>query len=176
LALLVVSYPTLAPPDVAWITQIRRQYSTLTYSTLAPHFTLVFPTVAVAQDSLAAHVQQQVAGWDPISFVLRSCIPFKDPSSPYTYVFLVPGEGFSRIIKLHDTLYTGPLAPELRLDIPFIPHVTIGYSLEPQVCKELADGLNQQEFVLRGNLDRLDIVSKEDNAMRTVIQLPLATP
>src|SRR4051794_39500529 len=92
-ALLVISVPTLVHADAAWIAEIRRQHPGLMYSPLAPHFTFVFATAAVDENVLATHVQTQIAGWDPIPFVIRSCIPYKDPSSPYTYVLLVPDEG-----------------------------------------------------------------------------------
>ena len=49
----------------------------------------------------------------------------KDVFSSLTHLFLVPNEGCSAFVILHDPLYTGSLTDSLRLDIPFISHLTI---------------------------------------------------
>jgi hypothetical protein len=45
-------------------------------------------------------------------------MPGADDEDETAYVFSVPDEGFSAVSILHDRLYTGILAPFLRLDIP----------------------------------------------------------
>ena len=48
-----------------------------------------------------------------------------DEDRDTAFVFLVPDEGHARISLLHDRLYRGRLAPYLRLDVPFTPHINI---------------------------------------------------
>src|SRR5438874_242296 len=126
MSLLVIGYPKLARVDSEWIGSIREQNDYLSHSLLPPHFTFVFPLTTITESELAEHLKKQLAGCNRIPFVLRCSILVKDDSGEDYYVLLVPDEGFSSIVKLHDRLYTGILAPALRLDIPFIPHITIG--------------------------------------------------
>lgn len=60
------------------------------------------------------------------------------------FVLLVQDEGFSEVVRLHDKLYTVILALELRLDIPFYPHIGIGSSTDVLACKRLADDLKMK--------------------------------
>jgi hypothetical protein len=51
-----------------------------------------------------------------------------------SYVFLVPDEGSGALSLLHDRLYSGLLA-SLRIDLPYVPHITIGRCSERQKAK-----------------------------------------
>jgi hypothetical protein len=82
----------------------------------------------------------------------------KDTFSEYTDVFLVPDEGNSQIINLHDKLYTGIIRKDLRLDVPFIPHIGIGASERAEEAKELSDNLNKQNICIEGKITELDLV------------------
>ena len=81
-----------------------------------------------------------------------------DDSSDDYYVFLVPDEGFSEVSRLHDALYTGRLAPNLRLDIPYVPHIGIATMKDAQVCKDLADGLNRLGLSISGEVEEITVV------------------
>lgn len=174
MSLLVVSYPEITHHDADWIQALRQRHGYLRHSVLAPHFTLVFPLYNVAEDDLLAHIQSHTAGRPKIRFVLRSSLLIKDDSSDMYYVMLVPDEGFSGIVRLHDTLYTGMLAPKLRLDLPFIPHVTIGGSLDVLVCKSVVDALNSENLEIQGEIANLHVVQKEAETARTVRGFALA--
>jgi 2'-5' RNA ligase len=65
-------------------------------------------------------------------------------------------------------LYTGIIADDLRLDLPFIPHIGIANSLDARHCKQLVDRLNNQQFEIRGRFDRLDIISSNGDLVETV--------
>ncbi|MDQ3704378.1 MAG: 2'-5' RNA ligase family protein [Chloroflexota bacterium] len=156
-----------------WVAGIRQHYPELSHSVLAPHFTFVFPTRAASEDDLVAHVAACADGFKRIDFVLRSSLLVKDDSSDNYYVMLVPDEGFSGIVRLHDKLYTGVLATSLRLNIPFIPHITVGYSTDVQFCKRVVDALNAAEFEIEGTIAALDIVRKDGTAAETIKRLYL---
>ncbi|MGJ3249382.1 MAG: 2'-5' RNA ligase family protein [Elainellaceae cyanobacterium] len=96
-----------------------------------------------------------------------------DVFSDFTHVFLVPDEGYSRIIKLHDRLYTGMLIDELRLDIPFIPHIGIANSRNAQECKNLVDNLNSKSFEVNGKVETLDVIWYEGNQVDTIKKISL---
>src|SRR2546423_12783357 len=135
MALLVLAYPRIAHEDFVWLQAIRAQHDERYFALVAPHFTLVFPMTSVSRTDFSAHVRQQAAGIEAISFVARCAIVVADDGKKFSHVFLVPDEGFSEIVKLHDRLYAGLFAPELRLDITFIPHIGVGNAADAGACK-----------------------------------------
>lgn len=168
MALLVVSYPDLSPGDSARIERLRNEFTLLEHSVLPPHFTLVFPLRHMAEDTLTTHVAEKLEARNAIPFVLRSSLLVPDDEIDRYYVLLVPDEGFSGVVKLHDALYTGPLAEALRLDIPFVPHITLGYSADALYCKHVVDTLNSRDFAMSGTISKVEIVRKECAEASTV--------
>ncbi|MCP1403904.1 2'-5' RNA ligase family protein [Achromobacter insolitus] len=57
------------------------------------------------------------------------------------------------------------LAPTLRLDIPYVPHITIGSSTNRALMKSLCDELNQGGLEIRGSVDRLTMVALENGVL-----------
>lgn len=102
------------------------------------------------------------------------CVTVGDPDfMGYANVFMIPDEGFSKLVKLHDVFYTGPLAPELRLDIPFVPHIGIASDPSAVECKKLVDRLNKQGFEIDGKVERLDIIEFDGESTKTIEQTEL---
>lgn len=173
MSLLVLSYPTISQNDFDWIQTVRAKHDPLYYEVVAPHFTIVFAVDHMNRKEFIEHVKNQAKGFRKIAFVLRSVAVVKDALSEYTHVFLVPDQGYSEIVKLHDKLYSDQLASELRLDIPYIPHIGIGNAVDPQVCKALAVDLNRQSFAIKGRIEELDVVKYENNRVETIEQIRL---
>jgi hypothetical protein len=173
MALLVVAYPQLVAADYAWIQAIRRQYDAH-YSLIAPHFTLVFPLNTIAQAACVAHIVASVKHTSSIFFSIRCAMIVKDAFSPLTHLFLVPDAGYSALIKLHDALYVDLLADHLRLDVAFIPHITIGGHIDPWVCKASADQINQQNICIQGCISAVDLISHENDTVTTIKRIALA--
>jgi 2'-5' RNA ligase len=169
----VISYPKFIPNDGEMIPVMESIYHKLIYPKLAPHFTFVFPQASVPQKQLIDHVQTIAANHAPIPFVIRRVEMVADKLSRNHYLFLVPNEGFDGVVQLHDDLYTGLLADELRSDIPFVPHITLGYTPDAAYCEAAANAINAQPFELRGVIEVLDIVEVESEAARTVTQIKL---
>ena len=172
MALVVVNYPGISEPDYAWIQAIRAEHD-IYHEMVSPHFTFVFPCSITDEAGFVGHVKRCTRGVKTIRFVLKCALVVKDCLSKYTHVFLIPDDGFSDIVRLRDRLYTGLLASELRLDIPFLPHIGIGSALSPEACKDLADNLNQGSFSVEGRIDTLDIASFDGEAMRTIERIQL---
>ncbi len=174
MALLVLAYPRITRADYDWMQAIRAQHDERYFSVVAPHFTLVFPVTGIEREAFGAHVRRQAAGVRGISFVLRCAIVVADDSRRFSHVFLVPDEGFGEIVRLHDRLYRGALAEELRLDMAFIPHVGVGNAADARACKRWADELNAQNFRIAGTIETLDVVWYEHGGVQTIEQIALA--
>lgn len=172
MALLILAYPDLTEHDLRWIEEIRAEHDPL-HAVVRAHVTLVFHVRSIAAEYLTEHAQLIARSVQPFEVVVRGASVVKDVLSDQTHVFLVPDEGNTALIKLHDLLHTGLLASQLRLDVPYIPHITVGASTDPLACKALADRLNSQDFRLPGTVSALDIVRYEAGHVTTLARLPL---
>lgn len=166
MSLYLVAFPTLSVPDFAWIQALRARYDVERHALIEPHITLVFGTTALSPRALAAHAKTQLRRLPPIALNLRSAQAVKDPLSDNTQVYLLPDEGRDALTALHDRLYRGPLAPELRHDIPYIPHITIVTSEDVAACQTLTDELNRQRLDIAGTVDALELVALENGRVR----------
>ena len=85
----------------------------------------------------------------------------------------MPDEGFSAVVKLHDRLYTELLQPELRLDLPFVPHIGMASTRELEASKELVDRLNAEEFEIRCMVEHLDVIGCDGAKVWTIERVKL---
>lgn len=173
MALAVVNYPALSESDYRWIQSIRKEYDRLFYDVVDPHFTLVFPTENIDPDTLSSHVKSVSEGFEPFNFIVR-CATVGDPEfMGHAHVFLIPDEGFSEVVKLHDAFYRGVLESELRLDLPFVPHIGIASDPSPEACKVLVDRLNRKDFEISGKVETLDIIEYDGESTKTIERIEL---
>ncbi|OZG75455.1 hypothetical protein BTA51_03525 [Hahella sp. CCB-MM4] len=168
MSLVVLAYPELSHTDNEWIEEFRLQHDELHADVVSAHFTMVFPVSGIEKSAFIDHVQRNLAGIESISFVLRCATLMKDAFSDYNHVFLVPDEGYSHIVKLHDRFYTGLLAEALRLDIPYIPHIGIANSTDAQKCKSLADAVNAKDFAINGTIGEVEVVEYIDRTIHPI--------
>ena len=171
--LFLVAFPALSEPDLAWIQALRARHDRERHALIGPHITLVFGTDVLSPSQLAAHAKTRLQGQRPISLNLRSAQAVKDPLSGNTQVYLVPDEGHDALSALHDRLYSGPLAPELRRDIPYVPHITVATSRDAAACEALTDTLNARGIYISGSVDRLDAIALEIGSIQVLQTLPL---
>jgi len=173
MALCAVNYPTLRRDDYEWIQSIRREHDRLFFDVVAPHISLVFPTDKIDEAKLTEHVAQIASHTNPFDIVIR-CAILGDPGfMDHAHAFLIPDEGFSSVVRLHDALYTGPLRSELRLDLPFIPHVGVASTPGIDDCKALVDRINATGPEIRGRVETIDIVGYDGKTTWAVTQCAL---
>ena len=171
--LLVLAYPQLEKKDFDWIQSFRAKNDERYYNLILPHFTLVFPVNNLPQKGFINHVEKASKKFKEFYFVLRCAQIVKDSFSDYTDLFLIPEEGYRIFVKLHDALYSGILEKELRLDIPFIPHLGIANNKDPRRCKILADEINSKNPEIFGAINKLDVVSFSNDKVETIKEIIL---
>jgi 2'-5' RNA ligase len=168
LALLaVVAYPELAAEDEEWLEWVRLRHDPQA-TRIRAHFTLVFP-FEHAVETASQHVARVLEDRAPIAFVLRRAAAVADAFGNGSHVFLVPDEG-AEIVAVHGRLYGGVLAPFLRADIPFVPHLTVGASDSLQAGEQLASELNRDGLGLRGVLADVQLVDVSEHRVRTLVE------
>lgn len=169
--LAVVSYPRLPEGAREGIAFIRDQYPMLERDPVPPYFTLVSPNNQIDEGQLIAHVEYIAEQFSPIPFMLRCAIPVYD--GELTFIYLPPDEGFSKAVFLHNALYTGLLEPYLQLDKPYIPRITLGYTEDIRLAKDIADELNGRAFAIKGLIDSLGIIGLQDGKFQTLAHFKL---
>jgi hypothetical protein len=115
----VVLYdPTLPEEPIA---SFRKRYDP--YARIPNHIALVFPVPAsLGRGSLRRHVRAVASAREPFRIRLRGLERSWDH-----WLLLILEEGNAEMIAFHDALYTGVLAPHLRGDIEYVPHVGLGF-------------------------------------------------
>lgn len=140
MAYAVISYPELSGTDYKRIQEYRKENDEWLFTVVEPHITFVFPVFEMQEEDFITEIETLAYNTQKINFVFRCAIINKDSFSDYYHALLAPDEGFSRIVKLHDKLYSRTLKPYHRMDIDFIPHMGLGTSKDKETCKKWSMG------------------------------------
>ena len=121
----LVNYPKIEDPEFHIFLKKYDPYSEL----LPPHITFIFSIPeTIGFKDLKHHISQVIARWKP--FDMHFCKLKKTEDDHW--LFWSAEEGNEEAIKLHDEFYQGILAPHLRKDLPYTPHIGLGFfSIEP---------------------------------------------
>jgi 2'-5' RNA ligase len=114
----LVWFPAAA--GVADVERFRARHDPLA-AALPAHLTLVFPFASsLGAIQVAAHVRRVVARWPALPVRYEGLGHFHAD-----WVYLRVARGHAATVELHERLYRGALAPFLRRDLPYEPHLTI---------------------------------------------------
>ena len=173
MAYAAIAYPEMNDADYQKIQQYRSVNDEWLFTVVEPHITFVFPVFEMPEKDFIAEVEELCCDVHSIDFVFRCAIINKDSFSDYYHAPLAPDEGFSRIVKLHDKLYSRNLKPYHRMDIDFIPHIGIGNSKDKDTCKQMVDEWNKTDFSIVGVVSNLSIVRYENDMIETIKNIRL---
>jgi len=114
----LVHYPKIGHPGFQ---AFRKRYEP--YAGLLPeHLPFVFPVPeSIGFENLVKHVEKVLEKWTAFDIHINGHTKTWDH-----WLMLVLKEGNEKTIRLHDDLYTGILAPYLREDLPYLPHIGLG--------------------------------------------------
>ena len=96
-----------------------------------------------------------------------------DHKAERALVYLVPDEGYSDISRLHDAWYRQTMAQFLQLDIPYVPHITLGSSTDRAAMKACCDNLNETEFSVHGSVTALTVAALDGGVLTDIASFPL---
>jgi hypothetical protein len=170
--LYVIAYPELSEADFNRIEACRRANDRL-YGLVPLHFTFVFAVEDFTEGDFVAEIKKQVKGTASIPFTIRCATVNKDDFSDNYFTFLVPDEGYSGIVKLHDKLYNDKLLYHRRLDIDYIPHIEIANNPDKMFIKSIADEWNDANIEIKGIISSIHIVSFENRILTTIEKIIL---
>lgn len=153
----VVAYPRFSDADTSWIESTRQRHDPQ-FHLIPAHFTLVFPAPVPAV-LLSDVVEKAVGEQLPFRVEITRAIAHWDPLTSHGYVFLVPSLGGDTLDALHQRLYEGSLRPYLRIEAPYLPHMTVAQKTSFAECLELADALSRTGLCVGAAIDQLHVVS-----------------
>lgn len=167
----VIARPHFNKVDLAWLTDIRSRRAG---SRGPPYFTLVFGNLDLELATFTKAVQANVKDIHAIRFRLRSALVVPEPTVRRFHVFLIPDEGFSAILRLHDALHAGPIKAALRRDSPYLPHITVATTSDYDTARNLAFSLNQGVIDIHGHIDALQVESRTGEVIKPVAEVSLS--
>lgn len=175
MSLVVLGRPSMAAADRAWIDALRDRHRGAIFDrAIGAHVTLVFPTEVADPTTATSHLATVAAETAPIDLSFRAAMPWLDRYSDETYIYMVPDAGNGALIRLHDYLYSGPFSDVLRLDLPYVPHITLGRIGEAKIAKALVDDLNAQDIDIKARLDTVELFRlAEGEAPRRLAEVAL---
>jgi 2'-5' RNA ligase len=172
--LLVVAYPKLDPNQFEWIQSHRMKYDTYLFHIIDPHFTIVFPVINKTEYEFIQTVENCASGINKIEFEIKKAALHADPLTGKFLQFLVPEKGYSEIVNIHDKIYAGELKNNLRTDLPFIPHITIGNHDERSSCSLAVEQINSLNLKISGAIDALTIIDFDKDRITPIKTILLA--
>jgi 2'-5' RNA ligase len=173
-ALLTIAFPDLDQSDQEYWEAYKNLHSSASRSSVGLHFTLAFANSKVAETLYCAHIAAVATATPRVEFVCNYAMLGADDEDDRAYVFLVPDEGYASISLLHDRVYTGPLESFLRLDLPYVPHITVATLNDRKLAKKLCDELNHQGVCLKGSLTKASVGHIRDGLFSTRSEYTLA--
>ena len=159
------------PPEQRRFIDSFRQVHDPQAALVPPHFTLVFGAGEAGGADEAAylrHVESVAQASAPIHFHCRCATLGTDERAERAFVYLVPDEGHAAITLLHDRLYRGPLAGGLRLQAPYVPHITVAATADFGQAKAWCDALNALGVDVAGVLASLTAGAVRGGAFRVL--------
>lgn len=145
--LYTVGYPDLSFADQQFIEAFRKDHDPH-FSLIRAHFTMVFGVSDLEYEAYLTHIKAVAENSPTVRFSCRYAMLGADDADETAYVFLVPDEGYSAVSLLHDRLYTGQFERFHRLDIPYIPHITMASSRSREEMKMLCTELNRRNILV----------------------------
>jgi len=174
MSLAAISYPIFEEAGPGWIDNHRAQYDPAGHELLKPHFTFIHPQTALPRQPFIDHVAGIASSTSPVAFNISGAILFKTPVDPVWYAFLVPDRGYHDLVELHDELYTGDLQAQLRRDIPYVPHVTVGRFRQQAKAEAAVARINSERIDITGTVGTIEIVDYSGTHLEHIARVTLS--
>ncbi|MFY9288176.1 MAG: 2'-5' RNA ligase family protein [Alphaproteobacteria bacterium] len=166
----VVARPSFKHDEREWLAKLRAARDP---DKSAPHITLVFPGSDLPAQEFTDEIKKRAKGVKKIAFKLCSAVVVSDPQVEAYHVFLVPDQGCGAITRLYSKLHAGKLAPIMRSDITYLPHVTVASADSWASAYQFATQLNAKDFSVAGEITELEVHERDNRMMRTLATIPL---
>ncbi len=169
MALFTLAFPNWPKAHADWA-EAHRQAAGLP---VAPHFTFVFGVTDVPRQTYLDHIANVASQTCAIDFHCRHIALWTDHRDTSGYGFLVPDQGNSAMYALHNALYSGPLAHARKLDVPFVPHLTLQKFPDLIQAKAFCEAENAKGLSIKGQLNHLAVIDAADGQNTEIARFDL---
>lgn len=167
----VIARPHFEEADHAWLVDIRSRRAGNRGS---PYFTLVFAGADLEARAFTEAIRANAADFPRIRFRLRSALVAPERTVGRFHVFLIPDEGFAAILRLHDALHRGSIEAALRVEQPYLPHITVATCSTHPEARKIAASLNNGDLDISGTIEALEVERRTGDVIRRLADVPLA--
>jgi 2'-5' RNA ligase len=163
-------YPTIENEDFHALRNRYEPYARV----MKEHLAFVMPTPeSIGRNVLEEHIHSVLRNWEPFTVQITGLFKSWDH-----WLMLGVKEGREQVMQLHDALYSGVMKPYLRVDLPFEPHVALGYFgknefdvfarvKHPPLDKPRYDAVlemaKKMHFDFRSKVDRLTLIQFDNS-------------
>lgn len=171
----VLAFPDFPPPLSRALGAFRARHEPARAKLVAPHLTLMFGVQSASEAEITRLAQEEAARSAPFPVTFGSHELVHDPVENAHKLFLICDTGAPRLTALHRGLYAGPHRRELRPDLPYRPHMTIGTNADRSRLAS-ADPGALGRFPLAGQVSALSVVRLEAGGLTQLCICPLGKP
>lgn len=140
------------------INSIRKKYDSK-FKLIKNHITLAFPFKNVNQRKLIKHIQKSIKNIKPFRLTLNG---IKKSKKEY-YLFLMVKEGKNQMMKIHKELYLRFLTKWLRKDIPYVPHLTLGYFKTKEELNKALKDVKKRNLHFETLVNKISLITLNKN-------------
>lgn len=169
----IVTCPEIPADELQWIQELRQSRLAPPELDLAPHIPLVFPADVAVDDNLMMHMYGVAGSTQPFESVFRIAAPSADPLNGGWIVRLLPDQGLSKLMRMHNFLYTGPFDGRLNMDVPYIPHLTLARTETGEDAKTLCEELNSGIIEVAVEVKSVEVLIVDGDTIETQAQYEL---
>lgn len=158
--LFTLAFPELDDRDRRWIEAVRETHDPAMARRVAPHFTLVFGCNGVPVVDYLDHVSAIAAASSVFPFQCHRITMGHDHRGPIGYAFLVPDQGRSAFVRLHERLHSGSLHAFRSPDIAYVPHLTLARADTSAAVRPVVEKLNHGLQPIAGRIRAISVVAE----------------
>lgn len=169
----VLTYPNFEPGLAERIRRFRIENEPVRAGMVPPHITLVFGFRDARPKELFELCEALADRSSQFDVGFASSHVVYDPFENAHKLFLVASAGSSRLAELHQQLNDGPHRGELKVDIPYRPHMTVATNDDRTIIERL-DVAALGSFPLFGTIRALEVVELADGKLHCLRTIPFA--
>lgn len=167
----IIAEINLSEQNKTWLSNLRRQYSDLTYQQEEIYFSLGSPiSDVVPTDMLVEYIKKRVFYFETFEYALRSTQIRLDKNYPEGNLVLIPDKGFSHLMRMHSMIYTYGVEPFMNRDVfrPYLPQVVIGRLSDVRIPNtiQVTREISLSEFEITGKIERLIMLKDIDGTIQ----------
>lgn len=154
----------------AWLERTRLRFDPKALL-VRPHVTLVFPTGKLREADMLAEALSVSDRTERFRVGFSELRIVEEEGSGLVSLFLLAGFGVEKVFELHRNLYSGQLSGELRKDIPYLPHVTLGTGMSLSEAEAVVGELSRAGIDFEVSFKSLSVVRIVDgNREREIVE------